>query len=329
MNEQYGEILQRIGTKRMIIAFILFLVFLHTVYFFFELRPVSRNPQLKMFEVKRGQGFFEIAAGLRDQRLIRSAGAFEFTAVLTGAFSRLKPGWYELSPASSTFQILALLSESRREVEVTIPQGASVRDVDSLLGKQNVLPTGTLIAFAASSPIEGRLYPDTYTFFEHSTLDDVVSKFLKNFEIKAGPILGQDPKNFDSNLILASLVQKEVSDPKEARLVAGILKKRLADGMSLGVDATICYLKREIKGESSCYPLRAADLKIESPYNTYLHSGLPPGPIGSPEYSAISAVLNPLPSPYWFYLSDPKTGKTIFSKTLNEHSINRALYLHS
>ena len=105
------------------------------------------------------------------------------------------------------------------------------------------------------------------------------------------------------------------------------MKKRLAAGMKLDIDATICYLKKILKGQSSCYPLSPEDFKIESPYNTYLHIGLPPGSIGSPNISAISATMNSITSPYWYYLNDPKTGKTIFAKTLDEQNANRRIYL--
>ena len=79
--------------------------------------------------------------------------------------------------------------------------------------------------------------------------------------------------------------------------------------------------------DGACHPITASDLKIDSPYNTYLYAGLPPGPIGSPGREAIQAALTPLDSPYWFYLSDPLTKKTIFSVTLEEHAANRAKYL--
>ena len=108
--------------------------------------------------------------------------------------------------------------------------------------------------------------------------------------------------------------------------------------MPLDVDATVCYAKL-LENQASrpaasqvaqaCYPLTALDFKIDSPYNTYLYRGLPPGPIGNPGVSAIMAAIHPVVSPYWYYLSDPKTGKTIFAKTLDEQTQNRVKYLGS
>lgn len=308
-------------------GFVLLFLFLFGVYFFYGLRPISGTSQSKIFEIRRGEGFSEIAERLQNEGLIRSTAVFELYALFTGSAHKLMPGTYDIFGASSTPELIALLKKANRKINAVILDGASVYDIDKLLSERKILPSGTLREFARTHSIEGTLYPDTYEFLQYSKIDDVIGIFSKNFQSKAEPILNKDPEHFRDNLILASLVQKEVSDFKEARLVAGILKKRFSAGMTLNVDATICYLKKEIKDEVRCYPFSPGDFKIESPYNTYLHAGLPPGPIGSPESSAITAVINPLSSPYWFYLSDPKTGKTIFSKTLEEHSANRARYL--
>ena len=310
-----------------VIASTVMMLVVFSSWFFYCLQPVSKTAQTKVFEIRRGESFIGISRRLQSEGLIRSAFSFELYAVVAGSARKLMVGVYDISGASSTPEIAALLKEANREVKVTVLDGASVYDIDKLLSGQKILPTGVLKEFAKTHLIEGTLYPDTYKFFRYSNIDDVIGIFSKNFQSKAEPVLNQDIKHFKDNLILASLVQKEVSDFKESRIVAGILKKRLSVGMALGVDATICYLKKEVQGKASCYPLRPEDFKIDSPYNTYLYAGLPAGPIGSPEISAIRAVLDPLPSPYWYYLSDPKTGKAIFSKTLEEHSANRAKYL--
>ena len=309
--------------------FLLFAViaFLISGSFFYQLSPVSSSAPARIFEIRPGEGFFEISARLKSGNFIRSIAAFEIYSVIIGSARKMKPGIYELSAGSSAPRIAGILSGPANETEVTILDGASVYDIDALLGAKKILPAGFLISFAQNNDIEGKLYPDTYKFFEHSDVKTVVDKFLENFRAKAEPILNNAPVHYKSNLILASLVQKEVSDPTDSRIVAGILKKRLSAGMKLDVDATICYLKKILKGQSACYPLESSDFKIDSPYNTYLGAGLPPGPIGSPNESALKAVLNPISSPYWFYLSDPKTGKTIFSETLDEQSANRGIYL--
>ena len=226
----------------------------------------------------------------------------------------------------------------RPEVTITIPEGFTVYDIDRVLSNAFIIRHGDLIVAtganaagsASSSVLEGKLLPDTYDFFIGSSASSVIQKFLNNFNAKAEPLLASDPKNAERNLIIASILQKEVASSTDEAIVAGILEKRLTIGMPLDVDATICYIKQQENPTSTtgCYPLFAADYKIDSPYNTYLHRGLPPAPIGNPGVEAITAALHPQSSPYWYYLSDPKTGKTIYAVTLAEQEANSNKYLN-
>ena len=221
------------------------------------------------------------------------------------------------------------LTAQRPEVAVTIPEGFTMYDIDRVLNAKGVLAPGAFVATvqseSATSSLEGMLFPDTYYFYTSSTATSVVEKFLNNFNDKAGSLLaGQE-----QNLIIASLVQKEVASSTDMAVVAGILEKRLAAGMYLNVDAALCY-EKQIKNPTStagCYPITAADLKTDSPYNTYLHKGLPPTAIGNPGVEAITATLHPQSSTYWYYLSDPKTGQTIYANTLTEQEANQKKYL--
>ncbi len=310
-----------------IVFYFLGAVFMSAFLFFWNLRPVSSGSVLKIFQISRGEGFSDIVGRLDTEKLIRSKAVFKIYSIATGSAGQIKPGIYELSGGSSTPEIIGLLTESSGEIEVRVSDGASVQDIDILLSGKKVLPAGFLVSFAEKNGIEGKLYPDTYKFSEHSFAEAVAAKFTENFRAKAEPLLNKDPINYRKNLILASLLQKEISGENDSKIVAGIMKKRLASGMKLDIDATICYLKKILKGQPNCYPLAPEDFKIESQYNTYLYTDLPPGPIGSPNASAISATINSLASPYWYYLSDPKTGKTIFAKTLDEQSANRRIYL--
>lgn len=301
-------------------------------YFIYALSPAggAEVPSLQ-FEVKPGEGFRTIADHLKENNLIRSSLGFQIFSFLTGSAFLLKPGVYEFSPAMSSPAILgALINGENREVEVTIPEGATVYEIDALLSEKNIISPGELLHFYSLNPgIEGKLFPDTYKFFVRSEAKIISQKFLANFKAKAEPLLARDPQNQETNLILASLLEKETPDFKERQLVAGILKKRLNAGIPLQVDASICYVK-QIKGErESCLPITVLDLKIDSPYNTYVYKGLPPGPIGNPGISAIKAALEFQDSPYWYYLSDPRTKKTIFAKEFEEHLKNRLLYLNA
>lgn len=213
------------------------------------------------------------------------------------------------------------------EVTVTIPEGVTAAEVDTLLAKAGVTPAGSVLAIAERDAREGYLFPDTYRFHPDSVPEDVVARLVATWEEKAGPLLAGSPGTALEELTIASILEREVRDPDERRVVAGIIKKRLDAGIPLQVDATICYLKKLEEPGSPCYPIRAVDLTIRSPYNTYLYRGLPPGPIGNPGIGALTASIGAQASPYWFYLSDPATSRTIFSATNEEHERNRSRYL--
>jgi UPF0755 protein len=309
-----------------------------TAFFVYALQPpaAALHDSLSsvVVDVSAGAGFLEVANKLEEKKIIRSSLAFNVYGFIVGAVSDIQPGRYMLDSASSVPVVLdVLIAGPEREVKVVIPEGATVREIDALLSAEGIIRPGVLLhAEGGGTSLEGRLFPDTYNFFRGSSVKEVIDKLLDAFEQKAVPLLASDPSHARENLILASILEKEVPDYEERRIVGGILKKRLAAGMPLQVDATVCYLKKEQagrggKGNGKCYPLTPLDFKIDSPYNTYLQKGLPPGPIGSPGGFAVKAAVNSVPSPYWFYLSDPETGKTIFSKTFEEHSSNRAKYL--
>lgn len=148
---------------------------------------------------------------------------------------------------------------------------------------------------------------------------------MDNFKLKVLPFFENNP-GLLKTVNLASLLEKEIPDYSERQIAAGILLKRLKAGMPLQVDAALVYIKCGGKF-LNCPALKEEDYKIDLPYNTYLYGGLPKGPICNPGLGAIKAVLSPQQSDYWYYLSDPKTKKTIFSKTLDEHNRNRTKYL--
>lgn len=308
--------------------------------FIYALTPVFSEKKTgvkpAVFEIRSGEGFREVSSDLYQAGLIRSSVDFDIFLLVSGRAGELKPGGYQLSQAMSASAIADILSNSAmRSVTVTIPEGSNIYEIDHILSAALIIRRGDLINFHADGDLEGRLFPDTYQFFIGTPISDVVQKFLDDFNTKAEPVLGFDDAQCvadaacERNLTLASIVEKEVPDPEDQKIVAGILLKRLAAGMRLQVDAAVCYAKimEDPLSESGCYPLTPLDLKIDSPYNSYLYGGMPPGPIGNPGTSSIIAVMHPESSPYWFYISDPTTKKTIFAKTLQEQDHNAATFL--
>ncbi len=297
----------------------------------FSLRPVDIHGTTQVFEIAQGERFWQIIGKLQKAGLIRSSSVTGLVALGRGQAGSLKPGRYQLSPAFSSVEIIDLLENgARHEVTVVVPDGASLYEVDMLLAKAGVLLPNSLLP--KHDQLEGRLFPDTYRFFSGASSSEVIDKLTQNFEIKIGPLLPAGDEDQQRVIILASLVEKEVPNLSDGQVVAGILEKRLRVGMPLQVDATLCYAKLERAAKRGlpyepCTPPSASDKAINSPYNTYRNKGLPPGPIGNPSRWAFEAVLGAKTSPYWFYISDPKTGATIFAKTLEEHNRNIAKYL--
>lgn len=330
-------------TPNMLFVIIL-MVLLGGTIFVNALRPITKEEipgQTIEFSVQPGMGIRDIAQQLEAQKIIKSKIAFQLYAVLTGKAGELQPGSYVIGPTQSAQEIISLLSKGPLEVEILIAPGMTMIEIEDEMIAQHVLGEGQLTGFPVGTlrerypflgdamVLEGFLFPDTYRFYPHSDPTVVVGKILDNFEARVAPPL-TGLRNTENNdtihwLILASILEKEVTNAKEAQTVAGIFEKRLAIGMPLQVDASIIYAK--CKRFMSCPALTRADFRIESPYNTYLHKGLPPTPISNPGIDAISAARSPVRSNYLYYLSDPRTKQTIFSKTFAEHNANRTKYL--
>ncbi|MDO8599599.1 MAG: endolytic transglycosylase MltG, partial [bacterium] len=175
--------------------------------------------------------------------------------------------------------------------------------------------------------LEGYLFPDTYRVYADATIEDIVRKMLENFDRKLTPELREEivksGRSLHQIITMASIVEAEISNHDDRAVAAGILWKRRDRGMLLQVDATVNYVTGKHDPRVS-----RVDTGADSAYNTYRYPGLPRGPIGNPGMSAITAALRPTESPYWFFLTT-KDGKTIFSRTLDEHHANTARYLNT
>ncbi len=350
--------MMRTRTLNFIMAAVAIAVLCAAGAFWYALLPANaQDANPAVFEIDAGQGFRAVADRLAAAHLIRSAAAFDAYGFISGRTGAVKPGLYRLDPAMSDGAILsAITGVSANEATVTIPEGSNIFQIDALLGRALVIKPGALIALQESGTdgnLEGTLFPDTYNFYTDSSAAAVVKIMQANFVAKAAPLLAAAGEGSAAavpapgspawkTLITASILEKEVRSVADQEIVAGILAKRLRAGMPLDIDATVAYanllaayastpasasITPSLAPSSSPLASSSLDFKIKSPYNTYLYEGLPPGPIGNPGVSAITAALHPQNSPYWYYLSDPKTGETIFAKTLDEQTANRVKYL--
>ncbi len=305
--------------------------------------------KLKEVEINKGMSFGEVSSELKTIGVISSEVIFKIYGALSGAFRDIKPGRYFVPESISISKLIKVLVEGPEEIKIIIPPGLTLIEINDKLSVAGVIKPGELINFnidnlreeypwlpawrksVIAGPLEGFLMPDTYNFFAGADIESTVRIFLDNFYKKAGGIGGllffAEQGSVLKIINLASILEKEVPDSSERRLVAGILEKRLSVGMPLQVDAVLVY--ENCDGRFlNCPSLNKNNFKEDSAYNVYTRQGLPPGPISNPSIDAIEAALTPIKSDYWYYLSDPKTKQTIFSKTLDEHNENRAKYLN-
>ena len=288
------------------------------------------------FQVKENESWDTIIVNLQKNNIISKTDGLNFYI----AFRRLtpKPATYTIPKTMNTDQVLKMIARgllTRPEVTITIPEGSDIYEIGDILesglsfNRANFVKATekfdtTKYNFIENKSLQGYLYPDTYRFFDDASAEDVIIKMVNNFQKKALPNLkATDTLSSYQVLILASIVEKEVAVPKDRQIVSGIFLNRLKNGMKLQSDATINFITQSGRSQSTL-----DDLKIDSPYNTYKITGLPPGPITNPSVEAIKSVINPTSSDYYFFLTTrDNPPKTVFSKTFEEHIKAKQQYL--
>ncbi|KKU46885.1 MAG: putative periplasmic solute-binding protein [Microgenomates group bacterium GW2011_GWA2_46_7] len=296
---------------RYLAKFSLLALVLASIYCYTLTLPVSTKQSFQEFEVKRGESVKTVGAHLKEAGLLRSPLYFRY--IVSQQKLTIQAGIYQIPRSAPPSQVALLLTKGLAvDRKLTIPEGYRVEQIAEVAG----IPMQEFLVSAKG--LEGRLFPDTYFVKADMTADELVDVMQNNFEKKVGEI-EQD------TLILASLVERETRASEEKPIVAGILKKRLASGWALELDATVQYF---LGKPGSWWPnTTLLDRRLPSPYNTYLHVGLPPTPIGNPGLEAIRAVKNPTDSPYWFYLHD-KTGTIHYAENLAQHNQNIQTYIN-
>ena len=287
--------------------------------------PHATNRGASSIEIPSGAGSRQIAKILKKEGAIRSSSAFLVYVILRGAASNLQAGDYIFGRAAIPEIARALSRGGTNEIALIIPEGWNSRQIAERLEEKSIASREKFLAIVSERKAEGYLFPDTYRVFKDSPEETIIATLLANFEKKLTPELREEikrrGKTISEIVIMASLIEKEVVSDEDRAIVSGILWKRLGAGIALQVDATISY----ITGKKTTNVSRE-ETQIDSPYNTYKYRGLPRGPIGNPGLSAIRAAIYPKTSPPLYYLSRPD-GKTIFSKTLEEHNGAKAKYL--
>lgn len=335
----------------------------YLAYFGYHLTTKPDFSSEQQLTINKGEGATEIAERLKREGWVSSAHVFEWYSYLTGKRGQVKAGVYLLPPLTipNLASVLAA-GAGPQEQSIKIIEGWTLKEIGAYLEKEGVVAQANEFLAKVGQPaycdgreclkqkisepeyltaltkqysffsglpktatLEGYLFPDTYRIFKNGSLDEIIKKLLDNFDQKLEPFMRYEIETQDKNiyqiLTMASIIEAEVPHEADRAIISGILWKRLDAGMPLQVDSTLNY----VTGHGS-RALSSAELKIDSPYNTYLYPDLSPGPIGNPGLSAIKAAIYPQDSPYWFFLST-KDGETIFSKTLDEHNQAKQQYL--
>jgi UPF0755 protein len=308
--------------------FVFSLIFLVTILFFTAIYfPLVENSTIqKIINIPSGTNAKEIVHILEKNEIIRKNNyLFIILIKLSKLEDKLKFGEYNLSPSLSMLQILNKLARGEIVVyKITIPEGFTSIQIAELLDKKEIVEKESFLKLVkyGEKSWEGYLFPDTYEVPKKYGAENMFKLMLSNFEqvaVENKLINKAEQTGFtmDEIITLASIIEKEAQFAEEKRQISSVFHNRLKIGMKLQSCATIQYIlgkPKEILEES--------DLEIESPYNTYLYKGLPPGPICNPGIDSIIAALEPANEDYlYFVLGD--NGRHIFSKTYEEHLKNK------
>ncbi len=291
----------------------------------------SQETTSTIFVVQPGTSVSEIANNLEKEKLIRSRLVFYLLVKVNGLEKKMQYGDFRLSRQMNALQVAEELTHGTLDVWVTVIEGMRVEEIASVVGKQLDIPESVFVSAAKAK--EGFLFPDTYLVPKGASYDQIIAIFEKNFNNKVDASLRQaiTDKGFSLKeaVIIASLLEREAQNLEDKQVIAGIIFNRLEIGMPLQIDATVQYALGYSVKEKSWWRknLSASDLKIDSPYNTYLYPDLPPAPISNPGLESIQAVAQAKLSDYFYYITDKK-GIMHYAKTLKEHNQNISQYLN-
>ncbi len=294
----------------------------------------SKDEEMYLIEIPSGFGVTQIASLLEKEGLIRNGFFFRIYSRVNQYEGKMKEGEYLISPSMSTSEIIdKIVRGDVLTYQFTIPEGYTVQQIAELLDrkgfadKQQFLIAAREINFdlpfpyklpQVKEPLEGYLFPDTYSYAKDMDETDLILVMLNEFEkLITSEIKDRAQElgySMQEVITIASLIEREAQLADERRIISSVIHNRLDIGMRLGLCASVMYVLPEPKDS-----LTYADLEIDSPYNTYRNDGLPPGPIASPGRESILAALYPDDTSYYYFVARGD-GSHVFTRTLAEHN---------
>ena len=313
--------------KRFLVAFAaLFLIVAGMVYMYAISAPRDFEKN-NLIIIPKGSTLQEISFQLEREKVISSPKIFSRIVTFLGGEEGVKAGSYYFKEKENSIEIAKRIISGEHgldPIKITIPEGYTRKQIATLFenGFERFIPEDFV---ELTSGKEGYLFPDTYFFFPDSTAKDVIERMENNFKERtlglAKRIEGTG-RSIQEIITMASIVQGEAYDLDNMKKIAGVLWKRLEIDMPLQVDVTFRY----INGKGT-FDLSKEDLEHDSPYNTYVHKGLPPTPISNPGLDAIIASIDYEDSEYLYFLAD-NSGTIHYSKTFEEHKEKKSWYLY-
>jgi len=299
------------------------------LFYFGGVRPPSNFPTNVLIPVEKGKSLKVIAIQLEQQGVIQSSIAMRVLAKIYRTERTIHSGDYLFKKPINIFKVIQRLRAGTFGLDpviIRVRGGSTVKDITKTL-EQKMLRFNKEKFLGIASKSEGFLFPDTYYFLPNAPEEKIVGAMVDNFYTHYKKIENATTTKTEMSLhdivTLASIVELEAWKYEDRKKIAGVLYNRLAINMPLQVDVSFVYIMN--KGS---FQVTRKDMKHKSPYNTYVHKGLPPGPIGSPSLESLRAVLNPegRENKWLFYLADSK-GNTHFSKTYAQHLVKKRRYI--
>ena len=289
----------------------------------------------EVFQVESGSSISDVAKELSDKRLIKSKLFFKSLSKFLGANKKLKSGYYQISPNMSILAFLDNISNgSVLTTKVTLIEGKTIKyyfeqlSLDPSLESKGSLED-VMQSIGVKAPYDGWFFPETYNFNYGESVENVLRRSYKEMQQKVSDLWinrdkGLPLKSPYDAIILASLIENETALDNEKTLISGVFIRRINEGMRLQADPTVIYAL----GDTYTPPLKKADLKIDSLYNTYRNKGLPPGAISSVSYQSLYAALHPKKGSDLYFVSK-KDGSHAFAPSYKEHKENIKKYLNN
>jgi UPF0755 protein len=338
--------------KNLTIAVAVFVIVIFPIltfqYYRFAINRPAQGFKETTFEISQGEAISSVSRRLYTANLVNSAFLFKFYLLTSGRHTGIQAGVYNIPAGASIVQLGEIFQYGTNDRRVTFQEGLRVEEV-AILAAENFSKVDYEKFVSVGRAKEGYLFPDTYFFHVNSTEEEIIDRMSQTFDLKTEDLLSEEnltaaKMTREEVIIFASIVEREVAEPTDRPIVAGILIDRWRNGELLGADATTQYISAifNVCGEiepvgcpsadqamnMEWWPrdLSNEDLDLESPYNTRKVAGLPPAPISNPGVDAIDSVIHAKFTPYNYYLTD-KDGVTHYAVTIDEHLENQAKFL--